>query len=166
MDICVVSGVGEGQTLLSSFDAALKSAGVYNYNLLYLSSIIPPGSRVIEKDEYQTPENEYGHKLYVVRAVAQSDTVGTTISAGVGWYQLPDGRGVFVEHEIFSSKLTETEAAEKLKETIVASLKDICQFRQFDFDENNVRYKIETQRVGDKPKTLVVIAVYKSEEWK
>ena len=46
LEIKVVCGVGSGRTILSSFDSALKDAGVYNYNLITLSSIIPPGSKV------------------------------------------------------------------------------------------------------------------------
>ena len=49
MEINVVNGVGEGQTELSAFDAALKDSGVYNYNIMYLSSVIPAGAVVKEK---------------------------------------------------------------------------------------------------------------------
>ena len=49
MDIKVVCGVGSGKTALSAFDSALKDAGVYNYNLITLSSIIPPDSIISKK---------------------------------------------------------------------------------------------------------------------
>ena len=48
----VFSGIGKGETALSAFDAALKQAGVYNYNLICLSSIIPPGAIVKEVEYY------------------------------------------------------------------------------------------------------------------
>lgn len=41
LDICLSSGTGEGPTPLAAFDAALPDAGVANYNLLCLSSVIP-----------------------------------------------------------------------------------------------------------------------------
>ena len=44
MQIHLASGVGSGPTELAAFDAALAAAGVANYNLLYLSSVIPPAS--------------------------------------------------------------------------------------------------------------------------
>ena len=42
MKIRLSSGRGEGPTPLAAFDAALLDAGVSNYNLLPLSSVIPP----------------------------------------------------------------------------------------------------------------------------
>jgi arginine decarboxylase len=42
MQIHVSSGRGEGPTPLAAFDAALRDAGVSNYNLIALSSVIPP----------------------------------------------------------------------------------------------------------------------------
>lgn len=165
MDIHVVSGAGEGQTLLSSFDAALRATGVHNYNLIYLSSIIPPGSKVVESETYQAPVEDYGQKLYVVRAEAQSDVAGTTIGAGVGWYQLADGRGMFVEHELTSVSLDKTAIEQKLRQLINQSLQDLCQFRQITFDSNNVHSRVMAQRVGDRPKTVVAIAAYRVEKW-
>ena len=40
----LVSGIGTGSTVLNAFDAALLSAGVGNFNLLRVSSILPPHS--------------------------------------------------------------------------------------------------------------------------
>lgn len=165
MNIHVVSGAGEGQTLLSSFDAALKTTGVHNYNLLYLSSIIPPGSTVKAVEHYSAPENEYGHKLYVVRAVAQSSAPGTTLGAGIGWYQLPDGRGMFIEHELTSAAIDEAGMEQKIRQLIHQSLQDLCQFRQVPFDPAAVHDSITAQRVGDRPKTVVTIAAYQAERW-
>lgn len=39
----LVCGVGNGPTELNSFDRALRGAGVGDYNLIKLSSILPPG---------------------------------------------------------------------------------------------------------------------------
>ncbi len=46
--IALAAGLGEGPTQLAAFDAALRDAGVANYNRICLSSVIPPGS-VIER---------------------------------------------------------------------------------------------------------------------
>lgn len=40
-----VSGVGKGSTELNAFDNALYNAGVGNYNLIKVSSILPPISK-------------------------------------------------------------------------------------------------------------------------
>ncbi len=92
MNISVVSGHGEGKTTLSAFDAALSSAGVYNYNLIKLSSIIPPASIVKKIDSFDSPNSEYGDRLYVVMAEYRSQEVGKYIAAGFGWYHYDVGR--------------------------------------------------------------------------
>ena len=99
MNIPLVTGVGVGSTLLSAFDDALLACGVLNYNLIPLSSVIPPASTVVPVPRYTSPADEHGHRLYVVKAEMRSDQAGTQIGAGIGWYQWGDGRGVFVEHE-------------------------------------------------------------------
>jgi arginine decarboxylase len=63
--IIVTKGVGEGQTELAAFDGALVNAGIANYNLIYLSSVIPVGAKVLVR-RYSGSEKEFGHKLYVV----------------------------------------------------------------------------------------------------
>ena len=73
MRIPLVSGIGHGKTLLSSFDDALQRCGVCNYNLIPLSSVIPPRSEIVLVDRYATPPDEYGHRLYVVKADMRSD---------------------------------------------------------------------------------------------
>src|SRR5262245_53159855 len=107
LTISVVAGTGVGNTMSSSFDAALRQCGVYDYNLLPLSSVVPPGSEVVLTDRYHTAPEEYGHRLYVVKADQRSDQPGQGIAAGIGWYQWGDGRGVFVEHEAAGSSEVE-----------------------------------------------------------
>lgn len=87
MQIAMVSAVGHGRTLLSSSDDALRRCGVYNYNLIALSSIVPPQSTIVLTDHYDSPPDEYGYRLYVVKAEMQSDEPGRVIAAGIGWYQ-------------------------------------------------------------------------------
>lgn len=97
MILHVTSGIGEGPTPLAAFDAALLNAGVANYNLIYLSSIIPPGSE-LRRGKYVTPEAEYGDRLYVVMARHEADQLGEAAWAGVGWTQeAATGRGLLVE---------------------------------------------------------------------
>src|SRR5688572_29196997 len=84
MKINVVAAVGRGQTLLSSFDDALYRCGVHNFNLLALSSVIPPGSEIITETGCDAPVNgEHGDRLYVVKAEARSDRAGEAVAAGI-----------------------------------------------------------------------------------
>jgi len=69
--IAIVSGIGSGPTRIAAFDQALISAGIANYNLVLLSSVLPPGS-IIERRPFIAPAAEYGHRLFVV--LARHDT--------------------------------------------------------------------------------------------
>lgn len=95
MKITVTSGIGKGETTLSAFDNALKDAGVYNYNLIKLSSVIPPNSKIVEEKIVPKDESEFGHRLYIVCAEERSDLFGHSIAAGVGWYQWGGRSGCF-----------------------------------------------------------------------
>ena len=162
MNIYITSGKGYGKTPLSAFDAALKGAGVYNYNLITLSSIIPPNT-VIRMKKFRSTPAEYGNRLYVVKAEIRSRESGKYIGSALGWYQLADGRGVFVEHE----EIGETKEAigANLREEIHKSLTDLCKFRRFPIIKKNMKMKISLVKVEDSPACALVIAVYKSEPW-
>lgn len=44
--IILTSGIGIGRTKLNAFDNALLNAGIGNFNLLKVSSIVPPAAKV------------------------------------------------------------------------------------------------------------------------
>ena len=163
LTITVVGGVGVGNTLLSSFDDALRASGVYNYNLLTLSSVIPPGSCVRTVDIFASPPAEHGFRLYVVKADQRSDRPGEGIAAGIGWYQWGDGRGVFVEHECTAP--TASEAGHIVAAQIRDSLRDLCAFRNIPFEDDQLRSKVTAAPVTDGPTSVIVAAVFKSESW-
>jgi arginine decarboxylase len=95
--IRLARGIGRGPTELAGLDAALMDAGVANYNLICLSSVIPPGS-TIKRGEHHTPPDEYGRRLYVVPSQMRQSTPGAGAHAGVGWVQNPARRhDLFVE---------------------------------------------------------------------
>lgn len=163
MDIFVVTGVGTGKTTLSAFDGALKDAGVFNYNLIPLSSVIPPGSKVIKARNYETPEAEYGYKLYIIKAEIRSYEIGKYLAAGLGWYQWDDGRGVFVEHEIIGETRVAVESEIKLR--IKNSLHDLCDNRKVKFSEKKVKSKIIVAQIKNQPTSVLAFAVYQPESW-
>jgi arginine decarboxylase len=155
MQIIVTVGTGEGPTALAAFDAALLAAGVANYNLIPLSSIIPPGS-TIERRVFVTPPGEYGHRLYVVMARSDADEIGKEAWAGVGWTQAPgDGRGLFVE--LHGTSQADVRAA------IEVTLESMMAHR------NRMYGPIHCEIAGSvcrgAPVCALVIAVYKSEGW-
>ena len=88
MIIQITSGTGLGPTKLAAFDAALTASGTANYNLIRLSSIIPPNSQV---EALTGPVSKslgsWGDRLYVVMADMRVDTPNVEAWAGIGWVQ-------------------------------------------------------------------------------
>lgn len=155
MKIIITSGTAEGPTSVAAFDAALRRAGVENYNLIPLSSIIPPNT-VIERATFATPEDEYGHRLYVVMARADAETTGAEAWAGVGWAQEPiDGRGLFVELH-GTSRQAVADAIQATLESMMASRE-----RQY----QPIQSQISGITCRGKPVCAVVVAVYQSAAW-
>jgi arginine decarboxylase len=119
LPITIRTAAASGRTALSAFDAALLGAGVANFNLVRLSSVIPQRSR-ISFDSTPLP-GEHGDRLYAVWASALAEVPGETVWAGIGWVRDPSGRGLFVEH---------TAATEKtVLELIELSLEDLSAHR-------------------------------------
>ncbi len=154
--ITLTKGTGTGDTKIGAFDAALFDAGIANYNLIRLSSIIPPDSEIqICKAEIQS--DEFGHKLYLVYASQIENEAGMDAWAGIGWVlqQEGDGRGLFTEHEGHS----EQEVSNLINET----LSSMVQYRPETYGE------IQSVTTGitctGKPVCALVAAVYKAEGW-
>lgn len=93
--IRIVWGVGDGPTEMASYDAALADAGVHNYNLVAVSSMIPAEAE-IDVAGTAPPLGPPGNKLTVVEGRATA-TGGETISAGLGWVRAEGGPGLFYE---------------------------------------------------------------------
>ncbi|MFC1490565.1 pyruvoyl-dependent arginine decarboxylase, partial [Candidatus Latescibacterota bacterium] len=50
-EVFLTRGVGTHKHRLSSFEEALRKAGVANQNLVAVSSILPPGCKIVTKKE-------------------------------------------------------------------------------------------------------------------
>src|SRR5579885_1298454 len=72
--VSLVTGRGEGGTEINAFDRALQDAGVADLNFLRVSSILPPGARII------------------------STQPGDRISAAIGIGMCRDRHGVIMEY--------------------------------------------------------------------
>src|SRR5687767_4361245 len=101
MKIHLASGIGTGPTKLAAFDAALNHVGIANYNLLRLSSVVPPKSELILHEETIPKEimpGGWGDRLYVVMAEQREHIPNAEAWAGIGWVQeKKSGKGLFVE---------------------------------------------------------------------
>lgn len=159
MKIYLASGLGNGPTKLAAFDAALNNAGVANYNLLRLSSVIPPKSEIILSDSPIPTESMpggWGDRLYVVMAEKREDTPNAEAWAGVGWVQdKATGKGLFVEHE------GESEA--QVRRDIQQSLEALMATRNVDFGE--IKMQVIGKTCTHHPVCAMVVAVYQASDW-
>jgi arginine decarboxylase len=97
----IACGTGTGPNTLAAFDGALRATGIANFNLLRLSSVIPPSTEVRAVPGTVSPiKGEWGDRLYVVMAESRVTEPGEQAWAGIGWVQEAEsGKGLFVEHE-------------------------------------------------------------------
>lgn len=157
MNIHLASGLGTGPTKLSAFDSALNHAGVANYNLIRLSSVIPPNTNIAVNDGSLTDlPGQWGDRLYVVMADMRVDTPNTEAWAGIGWVQdKQTGKGLFVEHEGNSRKSVESD--------IKQSLQGLMATRNVDFGD--IQMKVVGRMCTHEPVCALVIAVYQATDW-
>lgn len=98
--IRISRGVGSGRTRLAAFDSALRDAGIGDFNLIRLSSVIPAGSTIKEVGAADQISGEHGDALYCVYAESFASTPHSEAWAGLAWSERDDGSGagLFVEH--------------------------------------------------------------------
>ena len=119
MEIKIVWGKSEGKTLISSFDKALLKAGIHNFNLIYLSSVIPQEAVVREVGTYKS-DRKIGDILHVVISTIGSNTAGVQISAGLGWVKTEEGGLLFESSGQFSPEECREEIKKGLTEMMSA----------------------------------------------
>ncbi len=161
----VTAAVGVGPTSLAAFDDALVSAGIANFNLVRLSSVIPPGTsvrhvpeRVVDLTEGSQTRGSggWGDRLYAVWAFESAERLGEEAWAGVAWVQDPeDGRGLFVEHEGHSEST--------VRDELDASIRSICVSRSMSHLEPTS--VVVGAKCEGAPVAALVIAPYMSEPW-
>lgn len=157
LTIRVSCGTGSGRTPLSAFDGALRDAGVADFNLVRLSSVIPPRSRILDVHGQHQLTGEHGDLLYCVYAVALATEPDEIVWAGVGWSLAEDGSGagLFVEH----TGPTEGDVAWDIS----ASLDDLSVRRGGGYREAGA--VLTSATCTTQPAAAVVIATYKREGW-
>ena len=133
MDILVADGVGHGPTELAAYDAALADAGVGDFNLVTVSSVVPADAevRVVGTAPDLGPA---GNRLTVVQAhasAAPDDAHGTdSVTACLGWATGP-GPGLFYE--------SDGADAEAVRETVSTGLAAGRDLRDWTFEREETR---------------------------
>ena len=155
--IRVSRGAGSGPTRLAAFDMALHAAGVAGYNIVRLSSVIPPHAVVREVTGDDQVKGGQGDIAYCVYAAAYASTPGEQAWAGIAWamHQDGSGAGLFVEHTAASEAV--------VRRDLDATIEAMSRTR------GNM-YRTAGQTVSsavciDHPVCAVVIATYGTAGW-
>jgi arginine decarboxylase len=154
--IPVLCATGTGGTTLSAFHEALVAVDLGHYNLIRLSSVVPPGTSVDATGKAPAPVGEWGDKLYCVYAEQRATEIGEQAWAGIGWVQRLDGRGgLFVEHEGTSEAFVEN--------AIRTSLRDLVRGQEDRFTTGD--WVLNGAMCTGEPVCSLVIAAYETQGW-
>ena len=137
-------GVGRHKEKLSSFEAALRDAGIEKYNIVYVSSILPPNCKVIPKEEglkYLNP----GEIVFCVMARADTNEHNRLVATSIGCAIPADGTqyGYLSEHHTHGE--TDEKAgdyAEDLAASMLATTLGIEYDENMGWDEREQVYKM------------------------
>ncbi|MFQ5977244.1 MAG: pyruvoyl-dependent arginine decarboxylase [Candidatus Heimdallarchaeota archaeon] len=152
--ISIVKATGTGATNKSSLDAALLNANIHNFNLIPLSSVIPPNVAIKRRKQFHR-EPLPGSMQPVVIARITSSEPGERISAGIGWKLAHEG-GIFVE-------VACRESEPIMMNELAAGVREIASHRKWQWigapEYETVEISVPTD---DKCATALVCAIY---EW-
>jgi arginine decarboxylase len=156
MKIQITAGIGSGPTELAAFDDALVKTGVANYNLIQLSSMIPPKAELEEIDK-AAPPGEWGDRLYVVVAQERTSIPNEEAWAGIGWVQQKKtSKGMFVEHHGASQA--------QVKRDINDTMKALVESRNEEFGP--IQMRLAGTKCSHKPVCALAVAVYEPDGWR
>jgi len=119
-EVFFTKGVGVHKFRLSSFEDALRNAGVANQNLVSVSSILPPGCKIISKEkglEKMSP----GSIRYTVISRIDTNEHGRRIAASIGLAQPKEHTKWGYLSEVHDYGYTQQESAD-MAEDLAASM--------------------------------------------
>ncbi len=142
-------GVGKDNQKLTSFERALRNAGIAQFNIVSISSIFPPGCKHVSKAEglsYMRP----GQIVFAVISRNATSEPHRLITASVGMAIPRDQSqyGYLSEHESFGE--TEDKAgdyAEDLAATMLATILGVEFDPNSSYDEKKEIWRLSTQIV-------------------
>lgn len=117
-------GVGRHKDYLQSFELALRDAGIAPYNIVTVSSILPPGCKIVSREEGQKLLKP-GQILYCVMARNATNEPNRLVAASIGCAIPTDAEnnyGYLSEHHPFGEKEEKSgDTAEDLAAEMLAS---------------------------------------------
>lgn len=140
--IFFTKGVGMHKDRLTSFEIALRKADIAAYNLVCVSSILPPGCKIISKEQGVKCLRP-GQIAFCVMARIDTNEPNRLVAASVGLAVPadPDHYGYLSEHHVCGE--TEEKAgdySEDLAASMLASIMDIEFNADKDWDERKQEF--------------------------
>jgi arginine decarboxylase len=153
-------GVGVHREKLTSFEMALREAGIAQFNLVRVSSIFPPRCQIVTKDE-GLPLLQAGEIVFAVLAEMSTNEPGRRIASSIGVARPADidKYGYLSEHHTYGQ--TEQEAgdyAEDLAATMLATTLGIQFDAEKDYNERREQYFMGGEIVDTTSITMAVTA--------
>lgn len=153
-------GVGTHKEKLTSFEMALREAGIAHFNLVRVSSIFPPRCAIIEREE-GLQLLQPGEIVFAVIAEMSTNEAGRRIASSIGVARPadPDKYGYLSEHHTYGQ--TEQEAgdyAEDLAATMLATTLAIPFDADKDYNERREQYRMGGEIVDTTSITVAVNA--------
>jgi arginine decarboxylase len=139
----LTKGVGKHREQLQSFELALRDAGIQHCNIVNVSSIVPPGCKLISR-ERGLKMIKPGEITFVVLARNSTNEPHRLIAASIG-VAIPSGKnnyGYLSEHHSFGqTDETAGDYAEDLAATMLATTMGIQFDPEIAWDERKQLFK-------------------------
>lgn len=122
--VALVKGVGRHSEKLSSFEMALRQAGIAHLNLVRVSSILPPRCKIVPA-KTGLKELQPGQITFAVLSQAETNEAHRLIAASVGLAipKDPDHHGYLSEHHAYGERDEEAgDYAEDLAAEMLATI--------------------------------------------
>lgn len=163
--IFLTKGMGRHREKLTSFELALRSAGIASYNLVSVSSIFPPNCKLISKAKGLAKLN-HGEIVYTVLSRSSSDEPHRLLGSSIG-VAIPTDRncyGYLSEHHSYGQKEKAMgDYAEDLAATMLANTLGIEIDLDRAWDERKEHWKIAGGIV--RTRNITQTAVGKDKLW-
>lgn len=149
-EIFFTRGVGKHRRNLESFEAALRAAGIAQLNLVRVSSIFPPGCKILSR-KAGLARLSPGQITYCVMAEARTNEPNRLVTAGIG-LAVPREKntyGYIAEHHGYG--MTEKRTADYVEDMAASMLASTLGI-EFDpdtaYDERREIYRMSGQIVN------------------
>lgn len=152
-------GVGVHRERLTSFELALRDAGIEKYNLVTVSSIFPPGCEVISKEE-GLQQLSPGEIVFVVMSRTDTNEPGRVINVSIGVAIPTDSSmyGYLSEHHGYGQNEQQSgDYAEDLAASMLATTLGIEFDPDKDYDERREEYLMSGKIVNSQSITQVAL---------